>query len=481
MAEAALAHLLSLRPDVAVHTDRAGLWLTHRWGTHPVPGASPALRAALRHMAGEPSTVQRLDEILAGGTDLADLTRLREILDAVRCAVVRTLDLGGTRLLSVEPTAPGAGFAAHRPRGVDVLRLSRFAVLARHGDTLGVETPLRPYRVRLLDPRACQLVAALAGAATPGQLARQVTGCPPRAVDEMVGYLTGAGVVAVAGAPRGPALPRFPEDDEEPLRLWETHDLVFHARSRLGRHDGDVGAGHAFLGRVEPEPPVRPARPGPVVPLPRPDLAEVAARDPALVTVMESRRSLRRHGGRPVSVRELGELLYRAARVRAIVGPLESGVSPAGGSDRPYPSDVHALELYLTVHRAAGLDRAAYHYDPVGHRLVRLGTGEADIDALLGAACAVTGEPAFPDVLLTVTARFARATWSHSGMAYAGVLKDVGVLYQTLYLVATAMGLAPCALRAGDADLSARAFGLDWARESSVGEFTLGRPAEGPV
>jgi hypothetical protein len=54
-----------------------------------------------------------------------------------------------------------------------------------------------------------------------------------------------------------------------------------------------------------------------------------------------------------------------------------------------------------------------------------------------------------------------------------------------MYLVATAMRLAPCALGSGDADLAARALGLDYLRESSVGDFLLGsRPpdeAAGPV
>jgi hypothetical protein len=48
------------------------------------------------------------------------------------------------------------------------------------------------------------------------------------------------------------------------------------------------------------------------------------------------------------------------------------------------------------------------------------------------------------------------------------------VLYQTMYLVATAMGLAPCGLGNGDADMSARVLGLDYLRESSVGDFLLG-------
>ena len=67
-----------------------------------------------------------------------------------------------------------------------------------------------------------------------------------------------------------------------------------------------------------------------------------------------------------------------------------------------------------------------------------------------------------------------RIAWKYASLAYALTLKHVGVLYQTMYLAATAMGLAPCALGAGDSDLFARAAGVDYYAETSVGEFLLG-------
>jgi hypothetical protein len=48
------------------------------------------------------------------------------------------------------------------------------------------------------------------------------------------------------------------------------------------------------------------------------------------------------------------------------------------------------------------------------------------------------------------------------------------VLYQTMYLVATAMGLAPCGVSCGNADLFARAAGLEYYTETSVGVRMLG-------
>jgi len=48
-----------------------------------------------------------------------------------------------------------------------------------------------------------------------------------------------------------------------------------------------------------------------------------------------------------------------------------------------------------------------------------------------------------------------------------------------MYLVATAMGLAPCALGSGDTELFAKATGLDRLAEASVGEFMLGSRPRG--
>jgi SagB-type dehydrogenase family enzyme len=85
-------------------------------------------------------------------------------------------------------------------------------------------------------------------------------------------------------------------------------------------------------------------------------------------------------------------------------------------------------------------------------------------------------------VLITLTSRFQRLSWKYRAIAYATTLRHTGVLYQTMYLVATAMGLAPCGLGNGSADLSVRALRLDYLTESSVGDFLLGsRPQLDPV
>jgi SagB-type dehydrogenase family enzyme len=65
-------------------------------------------------------------------------------------------------------------------------------------------------------------------------------------------------------------------------------------------------------------------------------------------------------------------------------------------------------------------------------------------------------------------------SWKYATISYAATLKNVGVLYQTMYLVATGMGLAACGLGSGNSDLFAEAAGTNYYMETSVGEFMLG-------
>jgi SagB-type dehydrogenase family enzyme len=94
-----------------------------------------------------------------------------------------------------------------------------------------------------------------------------------------------------------------------------------------------------------------------------------------------------------------------------------------------------------------------------------------------GIAAGIAGETV--QVLLIFAARFQRVAWKYETLAYALILKDIGVLMQSMYLAATAMGLAPCAVGLGNSDLFAQAAGVDYYAETSVGEFLLGSaPAE---
>jgi SagB-type dehydrogenase family enzyme len=144
---------------------------------------------------------------------------------------------------------------------------------------------------------------------------------------------------------------------------------------------------------------------------------------------------------------------------------------------RPYPAGgaLYELELYAAVNLCANLEPGLYHYDALAHRLIQLGGPSTEVEGLIQDAALSTDTPAASlQVLLILATRFARVAWKYESLAYALTLKHVGVVFQTMYLAATAMGLGGCAVGGGDSDLFARTTRLNYLEETSVGEFVLG-------
>ena len=108
-------------------------------------------------------------------------------------------------------------------------------------------------------------------------------------------------------------------------------------------------------------------------------------------------------------------------------------------------------------------------------RINLIGTTLQDLQALFGEAEFAMGVPAAPQILVTIAARFGRVSWKYSSIAYALILKDVGVLIQTLYLTATDMGLGGCAIGSTNIELFAKMTGIEFHVEGPVGQFALGR------
>jgi oxazoline/thiazoline dehydrogenase len=185
---------------------------------------------------------------------------------------------------------------------------------------------------------------------------------------------------------------------------------------------------------------------------------------------MENRRSRRRKDGNAITVTQLGEFLYRTARIQR-----ELFTGEYNASLRPYPGGgaIHALEVYLATERCEGLIDGLYHYCPARHVLEILPLTSEQSRELIDRAQFSMGKEGRPRVLFVITARFQRLAWKYEGLAYALALKDLGGLYQTFYLTATAMDLFPCALGTGDTDLFCRSAGLEFHVESPVGEFAL--------
>ncbi len=496
--------LWSLREDVQVELESGGSLLRIRslWGNVTIQRPSPPVQEALHRMRLGPVSLENVASVRNGPGLSTARIQLEQVLSQLQPLIIRSLRLeNGQPLLSVVPMTPRSRFRlAPLPPDVPV-RLSTYAELRTNGKEYYLESPLSLHRVVLHRAEAIWLIGSLARPVTAAGYAAQLPQLAFIAADALA-YLSAAGMVVQAEtaettAHEGPAdQVIFSEDTDPALTGWSGVDLMFHARRTQGRHDNAFGATYPTGLPGSPEPVVKPQLATPGIPLHRPSWEDLAVADPGLSVAMEGRRSTRVYGSRPVTLTELGDLLYRTARVRSLISPPpaedpqpgEPGAPPPPAtpedasfdprlSDRPYPGGggCYELELYVTVGQVQGLASAIYHYDPRGHQLELVNSDPARVDQMLFGARQAAVMDAPPPVLITMTARFRRLTWKYEAMAYAVALMDVGVLIQSLYLVCTAMDLAPCALGSVHIEATADAFGTDWRTEPSIGQFMLGR------
>ena len=392
---------------------------------------------------------------------------------------------GGGALMTFMPHGPRytPKFA---PVGDDEhLAFSRFSAVRREDDRIVVDTPLKPYHLVSETPDTDALLMRLMRGAPAAQA---LAACPAPARDALrdaLALLKHDGLLLPLPAGRA-CLTRH--DEGEASAQWDIHDLHMHSRSRSGYTQlgyGEFGGVFPNIGRYEPRPAVRPAWSGETVALARPDMEALYKRDfPTFAGVQDYRRSVREYNEeQPLSLEQLGHLLYRACRVifrdeSQVESPLQGveGRRTVEFAWRPYPTGgaSYELEVYLSADRCAGLDSGFYHYEAERHCLVRIAGRTPEVEELLHGAHVATALQAKPQVVLHIAARFQRVAWKYRAIAYSVILKNAGVLYQTLYLVATAMGIAPCGLGSGDIELFRRITGLDPMVEGSVGDFGLG-------
>lgn len=121
------------------------------------------------------------------------------------------------------------------------------------------------------------------------------------------------------------------------------------------------------------------------------------ANDPTLSELLEDDHTCPEMTERALSAEQIGELLFRAARVRS-VGPAYLPGGPAHeASQRPYFSVacLYELEIYVAINRCVGLARGIYHYDPLWHTLTLTNDDAGGLDGLLDlamvGACATAG------------------------------------------------------------------------------------------
>ncbi|HEU4357215.1 MAG TPA: SagB family peptide dehydrogenase [Xanthobacteraceae bacterium] len=385
----------------------------------------------------------------------------------------------GSALVAIEPQIPDYWPQIAKLGNSDTVALSRFAYMRRRGNDLVLESPRAPALFRFNDSKIAAAILALSTPQKISALRREKN----FAGLALLGLLVACDILFKVD-PKSDGL-RVGEGDEN-LVLWDFHDLLFHTHSTEGRQANPLGGRYTYIGAIAPPAAVRAPWPGTPIDLQALSPATGGPVSP-FAKLLGERRSVREFDeARPITLAELAALLDTTARVRSKwTTPLDFGDGNVGPdldfTSRPYPAagSAYELELYLAVNNCEGLARGYYHYDADRHVLASVEARPQELQALFSSASFAMDVEGTPQILVTIAARFNRVAWKYSAIAYSLILKDVGVLLQTLYLAATDMGLGGCAIGTSNVDLFARMTGQPFHVEGPVGQFALGRGIPG--
>jgi hypothetical protein len=230
--------------------------------------------------------------------------------------------------------------------------LSRFAYLRRDESCrkLVIESGRSPFRIVLDDSRAVSIVANQPFSLLPDRACNVAPELGAEDRNLLIRLLFDRKFLVLTDP-----LGKTSESDDLTLCGWEFHDLLFHARTREGRHSYPAGAtfhnAHRFF---SPPASLEVKCSAPNILLNCPERNCGHGDKESIWRVMGSRRSIRQYGNSPISKTQLGDFLYTVARVRSVredsvqVGGLRFNLELL---DRAYPAGGAIHELVFGLFR----------------------------------------------------------------------------------------------------------------------------------
>ncbi|WP_298669206.1 SagB/ThcOx family dehydrogenase [uncultured Methanofollis sp.] len=192
-----------------------------------------------------------------------------------------------------------------------------------------------------------------------------------------------------------------------------------------------VGMGAVFLGQ---ETGVAGERENGTVKLPQPQTAGEMSVEEALA----GRRSVRDYGGTPLTLAELGQLLWAAQGVTDVRG---YRTAPSAGA-------LYPLEVTVATGNVADLPAGVYRYVPSGHLLRRLAEG----DARPALARVALNQSAIEDAaaVIVISGVYERTTGKYGERGVRYVYMEAGHASQNIYLQAVPLGIGTVSIGAFD-------------------------------
>lgn len=340
----------------------------------------------------------------------------------------------------------------------DLLILSRFALMRKQNKYFLWETPLSAIRIKTMHQSVVDLLLQFVSPQSFAEVLQNTR------LDK------GLAVRILTAFKEANILLNEAQEAKPIFEQWQFHDLLFHARSRLGRTKEPLGGLYPFIGKIPPLPALKEYNNHETIQLSCPKSEDIKK---SFLDLVASRRSCYPGVQNVLNATELGFFLYHCARVVYETSYTHYGVQ-VDTAGRPYPSagGLYELEIYPLVKHCIDLEKGLYHYNPKQHSITPLPTLPENLDKTISF---IDQASKGSQVLLMITARFPRLAWKYRSCAYALMLKDVGVLIAYMYLFAEYYGLSGCAIGCGNADLFASMANINYYDEPYVGDFLLGK------
>ena len=448
---------------------------------HSVAGSLRNLLSALSENGAHCEQFPIFEDSSAAGSERSDAVSVLQDL-YTKGLLSTEICNSGSAAIRLDPVKPCLRFR-RAPRGNYHIRFSRFVSIFPYSDGLEISSPLSSANLHLIDRRLFFLLTELASACSGESLRQALPDDLLVHFNDLISLLLTSGVAGLCDEQGVVDIDRHAVEAG-----WTSRDLVFHCQTL--EHEIDLSRMESFQTAVIQE--QLPAKHRRII------LQTVALPEPSRINrnlnffqVIRDRHTIRTYRDQPINSAVLSALLWHSMHIKEEI-ICDPGLPRSyEGLLRPVASAgaLHSIELYLCVHRCHGLQPGFYHYDSGRHCLGQLSDLSEPCLRMLELAAASTcrapqaasvspGQAQQPDVLIVMASRYERQASLHrqTGLSYALILKDVGSIYQQLYLVATALGLAPCGLSFGSSELFEQASGLPTHLECSVGEFMIGNP-----
>ena len=184
-----------------------------------------------------------------------------------------------------------------------------------------------------------------------------------------------------------------------------------------------------------------------------------------LVDGLMSRRSRRQYKKTPLTLEELGFLLFATQGVQKELA--KASLRPAASAGAR-----HAFELYVAAFRVEGLDPGLYRYLAFDHELCLVNERP---DLQTAAEEALHGQGWESAITLFWTAIPYRMEWRYTVASPKLIALDAGHSCQNLYLACEAIGCGTCAIGAYDQAKCDAFLGVDGVDELTVYAAPVGK------